>query len=183
MVRLSCLALGVLLALAPLAQAGQLQRIERDDDKEALPGTVSSLTTQGPWAAPWQIGEWTLRGVNYERLIRGLPMLQFDPTLTEAAERHSQDMAARGFFAHITPGGQNLEERLKLNGVHGWRIIAENLAIHYDWLAPVSAAIHGWMMSPGHKQNILDARFRYTGIGVAYGANGSLYFTQIFLNR
>jgi uncharacterized protein YkwD len=178
------LALGVLLALVPPINARwRLEQVGHGGSQDTSTSHAPLLMTQGLWATPWQIGEWTLKGINDERLIRGLPILQFDPMLTEIAERHSQQMAARSFFAHISPDGRNLETRLRLNGVRDWRLIAENLAVHYDWLAPVSAAINGWMMSPGHKQNILDARFKYTGIGVAYGANGSLYFTQVFLDR
>jgi uncharacterized protein YkwD len=182
--RATKLVLGVLLALGPLAQAGgQSQHVQRCDDEETFTSRSSLLPTHGSQVHPWKLAEWTLKGINYERLIRGLPMLQFDPTLMQAAERHSQDMISRGFFGHINPDRQNLEGRLIINGVRGWKLAAENLAINYDQLDPVTMAINGWMMSPGHKQNILEGRFKCTGIGVAYGANGSLYFTQIFLDR
>ena len=40
----------------------------------------------------------------------------------------------------------------------------------------------GWMDSPGHKANILDAEFDETGLGSAY-VNGYIITTQVFIKR
>jgi uncharacterized protein YkwD len=37
-----------------------------------------------------------------------------------------------------------------------------------------------WMASPGHRRNILSARYQEISIGIAKDANGDLYFTQVF---
>jgi uncharacterized protein YkwD len=44
-------------------------------------------------------------------------------------------------------------------------------------------AVSGWMKSKGHRRHILDPVFRETGVGVARGSDGSIYFTQMFLDR
>ena len=40
--------------------------------------------------------------------------------------------------------------------------------------------VDGWLHSPGHRRNI-EGDFRLTGIGLAEGSNGMIYFTQIFV--
>jgi uncharacterized protein YkwD len=42
-------------------------------------------------------------------------------------------------------------------------------------------AIEGWMASPPHRDNLLSADFRESGIGVAQGADGETYVTQDFI--
>jgi uncharacterized protein YkwD len=65
--------------------------------------------------------------------------------------------------------------------------IGENIGWGTLWLATPHAIVAAWMASPGHRANILEARFRDTGIGVsphppaslAHGQAGAVY-TQDF---
>lgn len=50
---------------------------------------------------------------NEARTQRGLEPLCVNPTLTEAARSHSEDMIEKDYFAHTFPGGESLGERLK----------------------------------------------------------------------
>jgi uncharacterized protein YkwD len=56
-------------------------------------------------------------------------------------------------------------------------VAAENVAS-----GPMGAreVVDGWLHSPGHRRNI-EGDFRLTGIGLAEGRNGMIYFTQIFV--
>ena len=57
-----------------------------------------------------------------------------------------------------------------------YQAAGENLA-----LAPtVQVAHEGLMNSPGHRANLLNARFRRVGIGVADGGMHGKMFTQNF---
>jgi uncharacterized protein YkwD len=38
----------------------------------------------------------------------------------------------------------------------------------------------GFMNSSGHKENMLDGRFRYVGIGLSVGAGGMKYYSVVF---
>src|SRR6266567_8993755 len=51
--------------------------------------------------------------VNRERIAAGLKPFAPDPELTEVARRHSADMFARGYFAHVTPEGRDPFERMR----------------------------------------------------------------------
>src|ERR1700754_3256423 len=62
--------------------------------------------------------------VNGARTSRGLRPLRTDADLGEAARRHAADMVKRGYFAHVSPGGSDLGDRLRRAGFgsgDGWR--------------------------------------------------------------
>ncbi|MDP3900235.1 MAG: CAP domain-containing protein [bacterium] len=54
-----------------------------------------------------------------------------------------------------------------------------------NWLSQTELAertVEGWMNSPGHRANIIDADVTEAGIGAAY-INGSVISTQVFIRR
>jgi uncharacterized protein YkwD len=115
--------------------------------------------------------------VNAERRSAGRPPLKADPILTELARAHSRDMLARGYFAHITPEGQDLSGRMQQAHI-GYLAAGENLA-----LAPSLYTAHrGLMHSPGHRANILRPQFGRVGIGVLDAGSHGLMVTQEFRN-
>jgi uncharacterized protein YkwD len=115
--------------------------------------------------------------VNNERVAAGLKPLAPDPELTEVARKHSADMFARGYFAHVNPEGQSPFDRMDKAGVK-FRTAGENLA-----LAPTLQIAHtGLMNSPGHRANILQPAFSRVGIGIMDGGRRGLMFSQEFRN-
>jgi uncharacterized protein YkwD len=112
----------------------------------------------------------TLCLINDERARFGEPALVEDGRLSGAASGHSRDMDARGYFEHVSPGGQTLLMRVRAsgfipNGNVGYTL-GENIAWGTLWLASPHAIVKAWMDSPGHRANILNRSYRYTGIGV-----------------
>jgi uncharacterized protein YkwD len=115
--------------------------------------------------------------VNEERRAAGLKPLAPDPELTEVARAHSADMFARGYFAHVSPDGQNPFDRMTRAGVN-FRAAGENLA-----LAPTVRIAHtGLMNSPGHRANILHTAFGRLGIGIVDGGYRGIMVSQEFRN-
>jgi uncharacterized protein YkwD len=115
--------------------------------------------------------------VNNERTRAGLSPLTADPELTEVARRHSIDMFARGYFAHLNPEGRSPFERMREANV-SYLTAGENLA-----LAPTLQIAHnGLMNSPGHRANILHRNFGRVGIGILDGGVHGLMITQDFRN-
>lgn len=113
---------------------------------------------------------------NAERTGAGLAPLAVDPTLTSAAQAHSDDMVARDFYAHTTPEGRQPWDRAATAGsTH--RGIGENIACGQRSPAEV---VLGWMNSPGHRANILKPDFTHIGIGHATGSLVGTYWTQLF---
>jgi uncharacterized protein YkwD len=115
--------------------------------------------------------------VNRERAAAGLAPLAADDELREVARRHSADMFARGYFAHVTPEGRDPFARIREAG-YTFRTAGENLA-----LAPTLSIAHtGLMNSPGHRANILRPQFGRVGIGIMDGGRRGLMVTQNFRN-
>ena len=101
---------------------------------------------------------------NAERAAAGCPALQVDPRLTAAAQLHSEDMAANGYFSHTSQDGRTFVDRIRAQGYPSPG--AENIAKGYRGAAEVMA---GWMASDGHRRNILNCSLRAIGVGLGTG--------------
>ncbi|MEA2156379.1 MAG: hypothetical protein QOE11_2519 [Solirubrobacteraceae bacterium] len=124
-------------------------------------------------AAAAQVSDAIFCLTNQIRASYGLAPFRRDARLDTAARLHSEDMAARNYFAHVTPEGLSPGDRASAQGyVPG---VGENIASGY---ATASAVIIGWMGSTGHCQNILGVA-RDIGVGTAPSARGG-YYTQDF---
>jgi uncharacterized protein YkwD len=116
-----------------------------------------------------------LARVNAERASRGLAPMRYDDRLVLAAQRHSDDQARSGRMSHTGSDGSNVAVRVDRVG-YSWRSLAENVAYGYP---DVEAVMAGWMESEGHRRNILSANV-HIGVGLAIGADGLPYWTQVF---
>ncbi|MFE5214027.1 MULTISPECIES: sigma-70 family RNA polymerase sigma factor [unclassified Streptomyces] len=116
--------------------------------------------------------------VNKERASAGCGPLTEDPQLEKAAQNHSDDMAARGFFDHTNPDGADPGQRITATG-YRWSTEGENIAQGQQTAASV---MDSWMHSPGHRANILNCSFKNIGVGVHKGAGGP-WWTQDFGTR
>lgn len=103
----------------------------------------------------------------------------WNAALAEAARAHSAEMATLRYFSHQGKDGHTAAERALSAGYH-WRLVGENIAAGQE---TADAAVAGWLSSPGHCANIMNARF--TEMGAAYGvgaggANARIDWTQVF---
>ncbi|GGR90502.1 MULTISPECIES: sigma-70 family RNA polymerase sigma factor [Streptomyces] len=113
--------------------------------------------------------------VNKERAAAGCGPVTEDPQLERAAQGHSDDMAARGFFDHTNPDGAGPGERVTAAG-YRWSTYGENIARGQQ---TPRAVMDSWMHSPGHRANILNCSFKNIGVGVHKGSGGP-WWTQNF---
>jgi uncharacterized protein YkwD len=119
--------------------------------------------------------------------------------LTLAARGHSQDMDARGFFAHTNPDGQSPADRAVEDG-HGSRFVGENIGVigssstSFDRQVRAEAHHENLWDSDGHQRNLMSARWSEIGLGYDYGDHrfdsqpnlnypGSTFVTQKFGDR
>ena len=105
------------------------------------------------------------------------PALGVSRKLNDAAAAHARDMARRKYFEHQGSDGSQPRDRVQRAGYQS-RLTGENIA-----LGPESAeeVVAGWLDSPGHCANIMDARFRDIGVGLASGTKrGQIYWVQTF---
>jgi len=115
--------------------------------------------------------------VNEERRKLAIPELIWDSSIVPVARAHAKDMWERSYFSHYSPEGKNVGDRLE-NANIKYNFAGENLA-----LAPTLATAHaGLMASQGHRENILEPRFKKIGIGVIDNGVYGKMFVQVFID-
>ncbi len=115
--------------------------------------------------------------LNMERTKVGLAPLSFDEELREVARSHSKEMFELGYFSHSSPTTGQPSDRARQANI-SFLVFGENLA----YAPNVDIAHRGLMDSPGHKENILEARYGRVGIGVIKSQYRGSMFTQNFRN-
>ncbi len=121
--------------------------------------------------------------INDQRTQNGLQELDWSDEIAEIARFHSENMANFSFFSHTDLDGLMVNERADLLGVKKWRAIGENIAFNRGYGNPAESAVQRWMQSPSHRENLLNSRWRESGIGIAVTEDGTYYFTEVFLLR
>lgn len=108
-----------------------------------------------------------LSQINRARILNGLSPLALNAALEKAAQRHSQDMADKGFLDHIGSDGSKLDDRVLAAGYSSWigqRVWAE---LVYAGKGSFAEALEFWASDDAERRILFNARFREIGIGVA----------------
>ncbi|MBI5470140.1 CAP domain-containing protein [Candidatus Kaiserbacteria bacterium] len=102
---------------------------------------------------------------NNDRNVNNVSTLTLNPLLVAAAQAKANDMAAKSYFAHISPEGVDPWHWFEEAG-YRYKYAGENLAVDFSDSTDVNNA---WMNSRTHRENILDPHFTEIGIAVAQG--------------
>lgn len=124
-----------------------------------------------------------LRTINKYRKRKGAKPLALSKPLMLAAHKHSQDMAKmRRVRNHNLLGGVTTKQNLRNHGYPVGRAMwGENLAYGTSWKTG-RKAFNAWKRSPGHRQNMLNKRYRAIGIARVYDPSSTYkwYWTTTF---
>ncbi len=85
--------------------------------------------------------------------------------LDDAAQAKAEDMAARGYFSHVGPDGEEPWVWLDRAG-YEYVYAGENLAVRFNDSKDV---VDAWMASPAHRANIVKPQYKEIGVGLADG--------------
>ncbi|MHB8124390.1 MAG: CAP domain-containing protein [Desulfitobacteriaceae bacterium] len=114
--------------------------------------------------------------VNQARIDAGLKPLIVDYRLVAVARAKGQDMKDNKYFAHISPTF-GYSSSLMINLGLKVSYTSENLASNNS----VSGAMANFMLSIGHRINILDPNVTHIGVGIVYSSVfGNLYVQEFF---
>lgn len=116
--------------------------------------------------------------INQQRSQNGLSPLKIDYEVQRVARIKAQDMVNNNYFSHTSPtygSPFNMLNNFKVS----YRTAGENIAGN----SSNSAAVTAWMNSSGHKANILNSSFNYTGIGVVNGSKYGKIYVQMFIGK
>jgi uncharacterized protein YkwD len=107
------------------------------------------------------------------------PPLRWNDTLATASLRHAEDMARHNYFSHTGRDRSNPAQRVERAG-YRYRMTGENIASGAQ-MTP-DDAVAGWIKSPDHCANLMNAG--YTEMGAAYAVNANsemgVYWAQVF---
>jgi uncharacterized protein YkwD len=95
-----------------------------------------------------------------------------ESALYNAARTHSADMAQNNFFEHTGSDGLDVGHRV-INAGYTWSGVAENIAAGQQTMTQV---VEGWLDSPGHCANIMNASLDEIG-GACVASASSQYGT------
>ncbi len=116
--------------------------------------------------------------INAKRVANGLPVLKIDDELQNVARIKAQDMVENNYFSHTSPVYGSPFDMLKSFKI-SYKTAGENIAGH----STNSGAVNAWMNSSGHKENILNNNFNYTGIGVVNSPKYGKIYVQMFMEK
>lgn len=108
--------------------------------------------------------------INFIRVQHGLAALRLSGDLDEAADEHSQEMAADGYFEHDSYDGSAFWKRIASfysSTGYGYWSVGENLLWGSPSVGSVGA-LQMWMRSPEHRANILNPRWREIGVSAVH---------------
>lgn len=134
--------------------------------------TPSTLPSQGGYSLT-EVRKQIHSRTNTARANNNLGSLSTDGTLTSIAQKRSEDMIAKNYFSHTSPGGCDLVCRFE--GL-SYSAYGENLAEYYEFSSLTESElaatfINMWLKSTGHRRNLLSSGLTREGVGVAMKGN------------
>lgn len=116
--------------------------------------------------------------INQQRTNNGLSALKVDSEVQRVARIKAEDMVTNNYFSHTSPTYGLPFDMLKSFKI-SYKTAGENIAAN----SSNSGAVNAWMNSSGHKANILNSSFNYTGIGVVNSSKYGKIFVQMFIGK
>lgn len=116
--------------------------------------------------------------INEQRIAAGLVALQVDSELQNVAKIKAQDMVDNNYFSHTSPIYGSPFDMIKSFKI-SYKTAGENIAGN----SKNSGAVNAWMNSEGHKANILNSSYNYTGIGVVNSPKYGKIYVQMFIGK
>lgn len=116
--------------------------------------------------------------INKQRTNNGLTALKNDSEVQRVARIKAQDMVDNNYFSHTSPTYGSPFDMLKSFKI-SYKTAGENIAGN----SSNSSAVTAWMNSSGHKANILNSNFNYTGIGVVSSPKYGKMYVQLFIGK
>ncbi len=116
--------------------------------------------------------------INKQRTNNGLAALKNDSEVQRVVRIKVQDMVDNNYFSHTSPTYGSPFDMLKSFKI-SYKTAGENIAGN----SSNSSAVTAWMNSSGHKANILNSNFNYTGIGVVSSPKYGKMYVQLFIGK
>ena len=157
-----------------LDDVDQAARVQSSAQRLSVPQVATERVSTTTVPADSTVASAVVALLNTERASRGLAPYAAHSQVIAAAQVHSDDMAGRNRMDHTGSDGSTAGDRLEAPGFQ-WGAYGENVAAGQPTAQQV---VTSWMNSSGHRPQMLG-NYEYVGVGVAAGANGTLYWTLV----
>jgi uncharacterized protein YkwD len=128
--------------------------------------TLVPAAPASAWSSPERGMLWRH---NHARIMRDIKKYTLSASLSAKAERHSQEMARKGYIYHSSCLSCNFRS-------YNWSVGGENVGVG----ASVKSLHRAFMDSAPHRRNVLYRPYRYVGIGVVQ-SGGRMWVTVLFM--
>lgn len=133
-------------------------------NKLCLPHEIPLLTNEGPKAV--------LEAINFLKQQESIPPLEIKEGMDRACRDHAKDIGLKGSISHTGSDGSTMSSRLERYGQ--WRgQIGENIdfgSFNADDVV-LSLLVDDGNASRGHRTNMFNPNFRFTGIAAHFHAD------------
>lgn len=127
---------------------------------------------------PYELAYRIVELVNEERERKGKDELEINDELMESAMVRAEEVSE--FFSHTRPDGSLCSTAITIS----YSLMAENVIWEkVDAMENIAQfAIGGWLDSSRHKVNMLNSKYKETGVGV-YIKENKIYIVQVFIKK
>lgn len=116
--------------------------------------------------------------INAKRTANGLSPLNIDNELQNVARVKAKDMVDNNYFSHNSPTYGTPFNMMKNFGI-SYKTAGENIAGN----SSNKGAVEAWMNSEGHRANILNGSYNYTGVAVVKSTKYGKIYVQMFIGK
>ena len=116
--------------------------------------------------------------INQQRTANGLVSLKIDNELQNVARIKAKDMVNNNYFSHTSPTYGSPFDMIKSFGIT-YKTAGENIAGN----STNKGAVDAWMNSSGHRANILNSSYNYTGVAVVSSPKYGKVYVQMFIGK
>ncbi|NOR82804.1 MAG: hypothetical protein GQ526_04865 [Ardenticatenales bacterium] len=156
-------------------------------NRSALTATPTAAPTAAPTGTPVPPDDLAneqsiIHLINQNRSANGLPPFTLVSELTQAARRHSRDMADTNFTGHTGSDGSNGGQRMQEAG-YEWARWAETIG--WGFSGNPASMVNWWMNSSIHRGIILSDSLEDLGVGYARNPDSDYghYWTVNYATR
>ncbi len=149
-----------------------------NSNNSSTQNTIQNNTSQGTTTQLTNDEKETLALINEQRASQGLQALQIDDELQNVARIKAQDMVDNNYFSHTSPTYGSPFDMMKNFGI-SYKTAGENIAGN----STNTGAVNAWMNSEGHRANILNSNYNYTGIAVVSSPKYGKIYVQMFMGK
>lgn len=154
------------------------ETVSDGDEVEVLNPEQNEMETASELKGITEEEQLLLNLINKEREEAGVEPLKIDMKLMEVTRLKAKEMVEKNYFSHQSPTYGSPFDMMRKYHID-FSSAGENIAGNRT----IEGAVKAWMKSKGHRKNILNEKFGYTGIGIVDSPTYGKIIVQHFVGK